>query len=379
MDFELDDEQKLLRDTARDVLAKAYDAEKRNAVVATERGWNPQVWSQLADLGLLGLPFSEEDGGMGAGPVEISAVMTEIGRRLVPEPVLDAVLVPGGLVADAASAEQRSKILPALASGAKLMAFAHNEPGVRWPSTKISTAAGRREAAEGTAGWVLTGLKNPVLHGGDAETFVVSAALPEGGTGLFLVEKDAEGVAVDSYATHDGLRGAQVSLQNAPAEPLGEGGDASAVIEVGEVRTQAALCAEAVGAMEEALRLTTEYLKTRKQFGVPIAKFQTLTHRAADLYVLLELARSMSLYATLSLAAGKRDRVVASRARLQISRSARKIGQEAIQMHGGIGMTDEYPVGHYVSRLTAIEHTLGGGDDHLRVLASEASEPAQLL
>ncbi|NLE82250.1 MAG: acyl-CoA dehydrogenase [Rhodococcus sp.] len=374
MDFELDDEQKLLRDTTRDLLAKAYDPEKRNEVIATDRGWSPDVWRQLAELGLLGLPFPEEDDGMGAGAVEIDAVMTEIGRRLAPEPVLDAVLVPGGLVADAGSADQRAKILPALASGEKLMAFAHSEPGVRWPSTKISTAATKKGS-----GWTLTGVKNPVLHGGDATTFVVSAVLPDGGVGLFLVASEADGVTVNSYATHDGLRGAQVSLQDAQAEQLGDGGDASGHIEVCEIRTHAALCAEAVGVMEEALRLTTEYLKTRKQFGVPIAKFQTLTHRAADMYVLLELARSMSLYGTLSLAAGKKDRIVASRARLQISRSARKIGQEAIQMHGGIGMTAEYPVGHYVSRLTAIEHTLGGGDDHLRVLSSVVAEPVQLL
>ncbi len=194
------------------------------------------------------------------------------------------------------------------------------------------------------------------------------------GVGLFLVDAGASGLTRTAYATHDGLRAAQVELSDTPAEPLGEGGDASSAIESAQIRAQAALCAEAVGAMEEALRLTTEYLKTRKQFGVPIAKFQTLTHRAADMYVLLELARSMSLYATMSLADGTVDPVVASRAKLQIGRSARTIGQEAIQMHGGIGMTAEYPVGHYVSRLTAIEHTLGGSDDHLRVLASATTQ-----
>ncbi|MFD4367819.1 acyl-CoA dehydrogenase family protein [Rhodococcus sp. NPDC058521] len=374
MDFELDDEQKLLRDTTRDVLARNYDSEKRNEITATDRGWSPQVWKQLAELGILGLPFEESDGGMGAGPVEVGAVMTEIGRRLAPEPVLDAVLIPGGLVADGGSADQRVQILPALSSGELLLAFAHNEPGVRWPSTKIAVTA-----SSGDSEWTISGVKNPVPHGGDAQRFVVSAALPDGGVGLFLVDKDASGVTVAPYATHDGLRGAQVSFDGAAAEPLGDGGDARHLIEDCEVRTQAALCAEAVGAMEEALRLTTEYLKTRKQFGVPIAKFQTLTHRASDLYVLLELAHSMSLYATMSLAAGKKDPLVASRAKLQISRSARQIGQESIQMHGGIGMTAEYPVGHYVSRLTAIEHTLGGGDDHLRVLATSASGPAQLL
>ncbi|KAF0965627.1 acyl-CoA dehydrogenase family protein [Rhodococcus sp. T7] len=369
MDFELTDEQKLLRDTTRELLGRSYDAEKRNAVTDTEQGWSPQVWKQLAEVGLLGLSFDEEDGGMGAGPVEVASVMTEIGRRLAPEPVLDAVLVPGGLIAAAGSAEQRRRILPDVSEGNLLLAFADREPGVRWPSGRVSTTATK----DGDA-WTLTGTKNPVPHGGSANTLVVSAALPDGGVGLFLVDGDATGLTRTAYATHDGLRAAQVELSGTPAEPLGEGGDASSAIEGAHIRAQAALCAEAVGAMEEALRLTTEYLKTRKQFGVPIAKFQTLTHRAADMYVLLELARSMSLYATMSLADGTVDPVVASRAKLQIGRSARTIGQEAIQMHGGIGMTAEYPVGHYVSRLTAIEHTLGGSDDHLRVLAAATTQ-----
>ncbi|MCQ4121332.1 acyl-CoA dehydrogenase family protein [Rhodococcus tibetensis] len=369
MDFELTDEQKLLRDTTRELLGGSYDAEKRNAVTDTELGWSPQVWKQLAEVGLLGLSFEEEDGGMGAGPVEVASVMTEIGRRLAPEPVLDAVLVPGGLIATVGSAQQRRRILPEVSEGNLLLAFADREPGVRWPSTRVSTTAKK----DGDA-WTLTGTKNPVLHAGSANMLVVTAALPDGGVGLFLVDADATGLSRTGYATHDGLRAAQVELSDAPAEPLGEGGDASSAIESAQIRAQAALCAEAVGAMEEALRLTTEYLKTRKQFGVPIAKFQTLTHRAADMYVLLELARSMSLYATMSLADGTVDPVVASRAKLQIGRSARTIGQEAIQMHGGIGMTAEYPVGHYVSRLTAIEHTLGGIDDHLRVLASATTQ-----
>ena len=373
MDFELTDEQKMLRDTARELLARNYDAEKRNVVVDTEQGWSPQVWKQIAEMGLLGLTFAEDDGGMGAGPVEVAAVMTEIGRRLAPEPVLDAALIPGGVVAEAGSAAQRARLLPSVAEGSVLLAFAHAEPGVRWPSTAVSTAVERSGD-----GWVLSGVKNPVGHGGDAHVLVVSASLPDGGVGLFLVDADAEGVSRSTYATHDGSRAAQISFVSAAAEQLGAGdaatersgaGDAATVIESALVRTQAALCAEAIGAMEEALRLTTEYLKARKQFGVPLATFQTLTHRAADMYVLLELARSMSLYATLSLADGIVDPVVASRAKLQIGRSARKIGQEAIQMHGGIGMTSEYPVGHYVGRLTAIEHTLGGADDHLRVLA----------
>ncbi|MGW0041715.1 acyl-CoA dehydrogenase family protein [Rhodococcus sp. NPDC003348] len=369
MDFELNDEQVMLRDTTRELLSRSYDAEKRNAVTAEGKGWSDDVWGKLAEIGLLGLPFSEEDGGMGAGPVETMAVMNEIGRALAPEPFLDGVVTPGGLVAEVGSADQRAKILPALAEGTALLAFAHAEPGSRWPHEVVST-----KATKAGDGWTLTGTKNPVLHGDCADTLVVSAVLPGGGVGLFLVAAGAAGVTRKPYATHDDLRAAQIELADAPAEQLGEGGDASAAITAAQVRTQAALCAEAVGAMEETLRLTTEYLKQRKQFGVPLARFQALTQRAADMYVELELASSMSLYATMNLADGIVDPIVASRAKLQISRAARHIGLEAIQMHGGIGMTAEYPVGHYVSRLTAIGHTLGSADDHLRVLAGVVAD-----
>ncbi|MFD4292014.1 acyl-CoA dehydrogenase family protein [Rhodococcus sp. NPDC058532] len=369
MDFELNDEQIMLRDTTRELLSRSYDAEKRNAVTADGKGWSDEVWGKLAEIGLLGLPFSEEDGGMGAGPVETMTVMNEIGRALAPEPFLDGVLIPGGLVAEVGTAAQRATLLPALVEGATLLAFAHDEPGSRWPTQVVATAA----TASGE-GWTLTGTKNPVLHGDCADTLVVSALLPDGGTGLFLVAADAAGVTRKPYATHDELRAAQIELADAPAEQLGEGGDASAAIIAAQVSAQAALCAEAVGAMAETLRLTTDYLKQRKQFGVTLSKFQALTQRAADMYVELELASSMSLYATMNLADGIVDPIVASRAKLQIGRAARHIGLEAIQMHGGIGMTAEYPVGHYVSRLTAIGHTLGSADDHLRVLAGVVAD-----
>ncbi|MET9289712.1 acyl-CoA dehydrogenase family protein [Nocardia beijingensis] len=368
MDFDLTDEQVMLRDTVRDLLARNYDAESRLKVVDSELGWSRDVWRQLAELGVLGLSFAEEDGGVGAGPVETMVVLEEVGRRLAPEPILDAVLIPGGLVAAAGSAEQRQRILPEVASGAKLLAFAHAEPGVRWPAAELATTA----TAQGGS-YTLTGVKNPVAHGDSADELVVSAALPEGGVGLFLVAPDATGVVRKSYRTVDGQRGAQLELTDAPAERLGEA-DAAGAIESVLTHAQASLCAESVGAMEEALRLTTDYLKQRKQFGVTLSKFQTLTQRAANMYVSLELARSMSLYATASLADGADDPVIASRARLQVGRAARHIGQEAIQMHGGIGVTAEYPVSHYVARLTAIERTLGSGLEHLRVLSSRVGD-----
>jgi hypothetical protein len=219
---------------------------------------------------------------------------------------------------------------------------------------------------------VLTGRKNPVLAGDSADTLVVSAKLPDGGVGLFLV--DGEAVSRHRYRTFDGQRGAQIDLDNSPGEALGDAVDASEAIRNGVVRIQSALCAEAVGAMEEALRLTTDYLKQRKQFGVTLNTFQTLTQRAADMYVSLELARSMNLYAGLSVADANYDPVIAARAKFQIGRSGRHISQEAIQLHGGIGMTAEYPVGHYAARLTAIDHILGSSQDQLHVLIDQVGD-----
>ena len=372
MDFDLTDEQALLRDTVRELFTRHYDPEARLAVTATELGWSREVWSQLAELGVLGLSFAEKDGGMGAGPVETMLVFEELGRRLAPEPLLDAVLVPGGLVAAVGTTDQRQRILPEVAGGSVLLAFAHDEPGSRWPDQIIGT----RAVARG-ADYTLTGIKNPVPHGDCADQLVVSAALPDGGTGLFLVAADATGLDRSSYATFDGLRGAQIELSDTPAELLGTAGDATDTVADVLNQAHAALCAESVGAMTEALRLTTEYLKTRKQFGVTLSKFQTLTQRAANMYVSLELARSMSYYLTASMVDQADTPVIASRARLQISRSARHIGQEAIQMHGGIGVTSEYPVGHYTARLTAIERTLGGNLAHLRVLTDQIGQYAQ--
>ncbi len=248
--------------------------------------------------------------------------MEEFGRRLAPEPLLDAVLLPGGLIAEAGTAEQRQRVLPEVAAGEKLLAFAHAEPGSRWPAAELTTVA-----VAGGDGYRITGVKNPVPHGDCADLLVVSAALPDGGAGLFLVAADA--AARTPYRTFDGLRGAQLEFDGAAAELLGEPGDASGAIADRITAAQASLCAESVGAMAEALRLTTEYLKTRKQFGVTLSKFQTLTQRAASMYVSLELARSMSLYATASLADGEPDPVAASRARLQASRSGRGSGPPA--------------------------------------------------
>lgn len=357
MNFDLSEEQQLLADTTRDLL-RSYDTESRNKVIDSELGWSREVWRQLAEIGILGLGFDREE----SGPIEIMVVMTEIGRRLAPEPVAAAALIPGGVIAQHGSEEQRA-LLDDVAAGERLLAFAHTEPGMRGLSGLATRAVQQGDA------WAVTGAKNPVLAGDSADVLVVTAALPGGGSGLFLVEADA--VTRHPFRTFDGQRGAEIVLQDAAARPLGAGGDATEAIAAAVIAFQSALCAEAVGAMDEAVRLTTEYLKARKQFGVPLKTFQTLTQRSADVYVSLELARSMNYYAAVCVADGRIDPVVAARAKLQIGRSGRHIAQESIQMHGGIGVTAEYPVAHYAARLTAIDQTFGTATDQLRFLSGQ--------
>jgi alkylation response protein AidB-like acyl-CoA dehydrogenase len=364
MNFDLTEEQQMLADTTRDVLAKTYDTETRNKVIESEIGWSREVWQQLAEIGILGMGFDED-----SGPTEVMVVMTEIGRRLALEPVAAAALVPGAVIASHGTDEQRA-LLDGVAAGERLLAFAHAE-GDRRGAKSLSTKA----AKQGDA-WTVTGRKSPVIAGDSADVILVSAALPDGGSGLFLVDGSQRdsGVTRTPYRTFDGQRGADITFDDAAAQQLGTGGDASAIVDETVIRFQSALCAEAVGAMDEALRLTTDYLKTRKQFGVPLKTFQTLTQRAADMYVSLELARSMNYYAAVCVADGRFDTMAAARAKMQIGRSGKHIAQESIQMHGGIGVTAEYPIAHYAARLTAIDQTFGSATDHLRYLSGRLAE-----
>jgi alkylation response protein AidB-like acyl-CoA dehydrogenase len=357
VNFDYDSEQNDLRDAVRGLLARAYsDSEARRAVVKADPGFDEKTWSRLAEMGLLGLPFAEEDGGMGAGPVEVAIVAEEIGRVLAPEPFIETVVLAGGLVAAVGTAEQKGEVLGGIAEGTTIAVFAHAEPGTRWTPTASGVTA-----TQSADGWTLTGVKEPVPSGARADVLVVSAAV-DGGTGLFLVQGDASGLTRTGYRTHDGTRAANVRFDGTPAVALGAGGDQTAAIEKALSVARIAYGHEALGAMDTALRTTTEYLKTRKQFGVTLNKFQALTFRAADMYVSLELARSLALWASMVQEAGGDVVQAADRARLQVSRASRHIGKEAIQLHGGIGVTAEYSVGHYTSRLTAIDHLLGDGD-----------------
>jgi alkylation response protein AidB-like acyl-CoA dehydrogenase len=366
VDFTFDSEQNDLREAVRGLLERAYgDSETRRKVVANDPGYDEKTWSRMAEMGLLGLPFAEEHGGMGAGPIEVAIVAEEVGRVLAPEPFVETVVLAGGLVSAVGTDAQRGEVLAGIAEGATVAAAALAEPGTRW-----SPAASAVSAAEDGGTWRLTGVKEPVPHGARADVLVVSAVV-DGRTALFLVRGDAEGLTRTGYRTHDGSRAAHLRFDGTPAELLGEGtGDRAGDVERVLGLARIAYSHEAVGAMDAALRTTAEYLKTRKQFGVTLSKFQALTFRAADMYVSLELARSTALWAAMVADAGGDVVAAADRVRLQTSRAGRHVGKEAIQLHGGIGVTAEYKVGHYTSRLTAIDHLLGDGDWALARLAS---------
>ena len=358
MDLELTDEQKMLTDAVGRLLEQRYDANTRLALLSGD-GWSREMWQQYAELGLLGLGFDEQYGGAGMGPGELAVVMERFGRALVLEPFLPTVVLGGGLVATAGTPEQKKAVLPAVADGSLLLAFAATEADARWSLTDIATTA-----TPSADGWTLSGTKISVFGGDSADQFVVTARVPDGGIALFLVDGAAAGLTRSTYAMQDGVRAADVRFTDTPATALGEPAEALAAVESVIDTATALLCAEAVGAMDRMLWFTVEYMKTRVQFGQPISVFQVLQHRAADMYVSLEQARSAALIARLALA---EDDVQARRttiraAKIQIDLAARHVGQEAVQLHGGIGMTMEYPVGHYLRRTEVIAKTFADTD-----------------
>lgn len=372
MDFDLTDEQSLLKDTVRRWAADTYPGiEQLAAARAAPLGFPAARWAELAELGLLGLPFAEEDGGFGGGPVETLVVMEALGRALAPEPYLASIILGGGAVRLAGSPTQRAALLPGLMDGTAGLAFAHSELQARYDLNDVATTA---RAVEG--GFRLDGRKSVVLNADAAATLVVSARTAgdrrdAAGIALFLVPVDAAGVSVVAYPTQDGGRAGDVILSDVfvPADAvLGLPGEGLGIVERVAEGAIAALCAEAVGLMEALHELTVDYLKTRKQFGVAIGSFQALQHQAVDMFVALEQARSMALYAAMMVEAeDAAERAVAlSAAKVQINRAARFVGQTAVQLHGGIGMTMEYVGAHYFRRLAMIELMFGDTAYHQR-------------
>jgi pimeloyl-CoA dehydrogenase small subunit len=374
MDFAFNDEQRLLKDSVERLMADRYGFEARQRFMKEPAGWSRELWRSYAELGLLGLPFEEEHGGIGGGPVETMIVMEACGRALALEPLLATVVLGGGLLRLGADAAMRAALMPRIAAGEVMLAFAHAERQSRYDLADVATTARR----DGTH-YVLDGAKSLVIHGDCADKLIVSARLAgerrdRDGIGLFVVDADAAGVSRRAYPTVDGLRAAEIVLSGVRVGAdgvIGEPGKAFPLIAKVVDGAIAALAAEAVGAMAAMHEITVEYLKTRKQFGVPIGNFQVLQHRAAEMLIALEQARSMALLATMM--ADEPDaterRKAISAAKVQIGRSGRFVGQQAIQLHGGIGMTMEYKVGHYFKRLTTIDAMFGDADHHLAELA----------
>jgi pimeloyl-CoA dehydrogenase small subunit len=374
MDFELSDEQRLLKDSVERLAAQRYDFESRKKYMKESDGWSRDMWRQYVELGLTALPFAEEHGGIGGGPVETMIVMEAFGRALALEPYFATVVLGGGFLRHGASDAVRRDLLPKVAAGETLLAFAHTERQSRYDLADVATMATKEDS-----GYDLEGAKSLALHGDVADKLIVSARVSgaqrdRNGIGLFLVDAKAPGVSVRGYPTVDGLRAAEVTLTGVKVDAdavIGEAGNAHPLIEQVVDASIAALAAEAVGAMSAMHEITVDFLKQRKQFGVPIGNFQVLQHRAGEMLIALEQARSMAMLATMMSEepnAAERRKAIAA-AKVQIGRSAKFVGESAIQMHGGIGMTMEYKVGHYFKRVTMIDKMFGDADHHLAALA----------
>jgi alkylation response protein AidB-like acyl-CoA dehydrogenase len=365
MNFDYNEEQQLLADSVRRFIQKDYDFEARRKIVAAAEGYSEQVWRTLAEMGLTGIPFSPDYGGFGGGAIDLLSVMEAFGEGLVVEPFLATVGLGGQLVARAGSDAQKKAILPAVVEGKLKLAFAHTEKGARYNLARVSASA-----KKAGSGWEISGEKLVVLGADAADKLVVSANTDKG-LSLFLI--DQESAKIKPYVTLDEQRAGDVILSKAKGELLGAEGGALPAIEAVVDFATALVCAEAVGAMKFACDTTLEYLKTRKQFGVPIGAFQALQHRMVDMYIAHEQARSMACLACSKIdsATDAKDRARAvSAAKIKISDNARLISQESVQLHGGMGMTEELKVSHTFRRLTMIAQQFGDADHHLARFAA---------
>jgi alkylation response protein AidB-like acyl-CoA dehydrogenase len=375
MDFAYTEEQRMLGDTVQRFVDHEYPYETYRRMAKGASPSSADTWRKLAELGLLGVPFESDVGGFGGGGVETMLVMEQLGRGLVLEPYFETVVLGGTAVDLGASAALRGELLARLIAGDLKLALAHYEPRTRYGASRVSTSA-RRDGD----GYVVDGAKGVVLGAPEADLLVVSARTAGAidaadGITLFLVERGAPGVTLEAYRTVDARSAAEVTLAGVRVgadRVLGEVDRGSALLSRVLDRANAALCAEAVGVMAALHAATVEYTKTRQQFGVPIARFQVLQHRMVDMLISLDQARSMAMLAAMKCDAVdpvERARAV-SAAKFQIGKCGRYVGQQAIQLHGGMGMTDELVVGHWFKRLTAIDATLGDRDYHLQRFAS---------
>jgi pimeloyl-CoA dehydrogenase small subunit len=378
MDFDLNEEQRLLSDSVDRLLADTYTFEKRKGYLSEPEGWSRGLWSQYAELGLLGLPFAEEYGGFGGGGIETMLVMQALGRVLALEPYLSTIVLSGTALRLAGNTALQSGLLPQVAEGKLTIAFAHGERQARYDLSDVLTTAKPKGG-----GWVIDGAKSVVTHGDSADKLIVSARTggdrgDAKGIALFLVDAKANGVARRAYRLRDGMGAAEITLAGVEVGRdalLCEAGAAYPVIERVAEAGIAATAAEAVGAMEAMQKMTLEYLKTRQQFGRAIGDNQALQHRATEMFVALEQGRSLAMLAAMMVEepdAAERQRNMAM-VKAGVGQAARFVSQNAVQLHGGIGMTEEYAVGHYFRRCMVIEHTFGDTAHHLSRLAEQVA------
>jgi len=373
MDFSYSEEQQMLRDSVAKFVSQDYDWDTRVAIVESETGYSEKNWKLFAELGWLMVPFKEEDGGLGGTAADIVGLMEELGKGIVVEPFIPTLILGGGLIAEAGNATQKETLLGSIMEGNLQLAFAYNEPQSRYNLSDVAT-----KAAKSGSDYVINGHKAVVLNANNADKIIVAARTSgdqydTDGISLLMVDKGTSGLKLNAYSTVDGQTGAEVFFDNVTVSAenlLGEEGKALPVIKKVIDKATLAVCAEAVGAMEVSYKKTVEYTKTRKQFGITISNFQALQHRMSEMFIEHEQAKSITLMAAMQCdSANGIDTKAISAAKSRVGRSARLIGQESIQIHGGIGVTDELDVGHYFKRLTAIQFSYGSTDWHTQRFA----------
>jgi pimeloyl-CoA dehydrogenase small subunit len=376
MDFSFTEEQNLLRNSVQKFVQNDYGFDARRAIIKSDAGWKRENWAKIAEMGLLAAPFTEDQGGLGGGPIETMIIMEEFGRGLVVEPFLGTVVLGGGFLRHGGSKAQQEKYIPEIIEGKRVFAFAFAEPQGRYNLADLAVTA-----KKSGGGYTLNGHKAVVIGGPWADTLIVTARTSGGqrdakGVTVFVVDKKAKGVSCRDYPTVDGLRASEVTFENVAVGAdavVGQVDQGLPLVERVVDEGIAALSAESIGAMKVLNDATVEYCKTRKQFGVPIGKFQVLQHRMVDMFMNYEQSVSITYMVTLKLNESDEERrKAASAAKVQIGKAGRFIGQQAVQLHGGMGMTDELNVGHYFKRLTMIDTMFGNVDHHLKRYAEAA-------